>query len=232
MLNVLINPVAIILGSLIGIFLKKFIKEEHIDSIFPIMNLIIGIIGIQGAIKMDNMLLLIFSLVIGSLIGVNLHLDDKVHSLGYKMQNLMKNNDPNLTQCFITAFIVHSVGAMAILGPLNIGLLGDSSIMNTKSALDFLSSIVFASIYGPGVILSAPFTFIYELAIYLLSTWIEPILPVVVINQISAIGSVLIVAISVNLLEIKDKEIKVPNYMPALLIPIIWHGLLNFLNLG
>lgn len=232
MLGVLINPIAIILGSLIGIYLKKLIREEHIDSIFPMMNLIIGVIGIQGAIKMDDMLLLIFSLVIGSLVGVSLKLDDKVHKLGYKMQDLMKNSDPNLTQGFITAFIVHSVGAMAILGPLNIGLLGDYSIMNTKSALDFLSSVVFASIYGPGVILSAPFTFIYEGLIYLLSTWIEPILPIIVINQISAIGSVLIVAISVNLLEIKDKEIKVPNYMPALLIPIIWHGISVFFNLG
>src|SRR5699024_12318792 len=107
MLNVLINPVAIILGSLIGIFLKKFIKEEHIDSIFPIMNLIRGIVGIQGAIKMDNMLLLIFSVVIGSLIGVNLHLYHKVRSLCYKMQHLMKNNDQKLRQGFITAVVVH-----------------------------------------------------------------------------------------------------------------------------
>lgn len=227
MLGVLLDGISIILGGLIGIFFKRMIKDEQIESLFPIIGVVILVIGIQGAIQTDNMILVLFSLVFGSIIGVYFNLDQKIHNLGNHMKKLFSTSDENFTRGFITAFMVHSIGAMAILGPLSIGLSNDYSIMFTKASLDFASSIVFGSIYGAGALLSGPFTFLYEAIIFLLSRWIEPFLPNVVIGQISAVGSVLIIAMAINLLDIREKELKIPNYMPAIFIPVIWHIIAN-----
>ena len=125
---------------------------------------------------------------------------------------------------FITVFMIQCVGSMAIVGPLDIGLKGDASILIFKIVLDTCSSLIYGAIYGPSVMLSGPFVFLYETVIFFLAGALHPFLTDAVINEISAIGSLLIFAMSLDLLDIL--HLKVANYLPALLGPVAYYLIL------
>ncbi len=225
MLYVLLNLVGIEAGGLASIFLKRFISEKQVHSLLIIANLCMVAVGLQGAIATQNSMLMILSCVLGSVLGVASDLDGKFQSFGGFLQSRFKSSSENFSKGFITVFMIQAVGSMAIIGPLNVGLQGDPSILLFKCVLDTSSTLIYGAIYGPSVMLSGPLVFLYEAAIFLLAGVIAPFLTPEMTNEISAIGSLLIFAISLDLLDVV--KVKVANYLPALLGPVLYYSLIS-----
>ncbi len=217
----LVNGIAIIVGSFIGIVLKSgFIKAKS-KAIMGALGLSTLIIGFQAVIDYTNVLLLIVALALGVLMGEFLKLDDHINHFAYALEKrFAKGSDSTFAQGFVTASILFGVGAMAIVGSLESGLRQNETILYTKSLLDFISSIVFASTYGWGVIV------IYQGTITLLSTFVAPVMTDMMITDISAVGSALIIAIGLNMLDMT--KLKLANFLPAIGVMIILsYGLLS-----
>lgn len=216
----LVNGIAIIVGSFIGIFLKSgFIKAKS-KAIMGALGLSTLIIGFQAVIDYTNVLLLIVALALGVLMGEFLKLDDHINHFAFALEKrFAKGSDSTFAQGFVTASILFGVGAMAIVGSLESGLRQNETILYTKSLLDFISSIVFASTYGWGVLFSAFVIVIYQGAITLLSTFVAPVMTDMLITDISAVGSALIIAIGLNMLEMT--KLKLANFLPAIVVMIV-----------
>ena len=216
----LVNGIAIIVGSVIGIVLKSgFIKAKS-KAIMGALGLSTLIIGFQGVISYANVLLLIVALALGVLIGEFLKLEEHINHFAYALEKrFAKGSDSTFAQGFVTASILFGVGAMAIVGSLESGLRQNETILYTKSLLDFISSIVFASTYGWGVLFSAFVIVIYQGAITLLSTFVAPVMTDMMITDISAVGSALIIAIGLNMLEMT--KLKLANFLPAIVVMIV-----------
>ena len=216
----LVNGLAIVVGSIIGIVLKSgFIKAKS-KAIMGALGLSTLIIGFQGVINYANVLLLIVALAVGVLIGEFLKLEDHINHFAYALEKrFAKGSDNTFAQGFVTASILFGVGAMAIVGSLESGLRQNETILYTKSLLDFISSIVFASSYGWGVLFSAFVIVIYQGAITILSTFVAPVMNDFMITDISAVGSALIIAIGLNMLEMT--KLKLANFLPAIAVMIV-----------
>lgn len=225
MLGTLVNSTAIILGSIIGIIIKQGIKDEYKKTVMDGVGLSVIIIGIMGAIKSENTILVIISVVLGSIIGETIGIEKKLNSLGDKMEKRFGKGDSNFSKGFVTASLVYCVGAMAIVGSLESGLLGDHNTLFAKSILDGISSIIFASTLGIGVAFSAMAVFIYQGLVTILATYLKEFLTPEVILEMSAVGGILIMAIGINILELK--KIKVGNMLPAIFIPLIYYVLVS-----
>nr|WP_321314549.1 DUF554 domain-containing protein [uncultured Ligilactobacillus sp.] len=220
MFYVFLDLVGITVGGLFSKPLQKFLSERQIDSMLEIATLCVGIIGIQGAITTKQPLLMLVSLVLGSVIGVWLDIDGKFNHFGNFMKSKLQTSDPHFVEGFVTVFMIECVGSMSIVGPLNVALSGNTDLMLFKVILDAITSLVYGAIFGYSVLLSGPFVFLYEAIIYGCASIIQPLLTASTINEISAVGSLLIVALACDILEIK--RFKVANFLPALLGPIIY----------
>lgn len=229
MLGTIVNSLSIIIGSLIGISIKRGIKEEYKSTIMDGIGLTVIIIGIMGSIKSDNIILLIGSIVLGSIIGEALRIETKLNNLGDSLESKFGGDDSNFSRGFVTASLVYCVGAMAIVGSLESGIAGNHETLFAKSILDGISSIIFASTLGIGVAFSAIPVAIYQGGITILANSVKDLLTPMVINEMSAVGGILIMAIGINILNIK--KIKVGNMLPAVFIPIIYYLLINLVNI-
>lgn len=221
MLGTIVNSIAIIGGSILGILLRNGIKDEYKSTIMDGIGLSVVIIGIIGGIKSENIILVIASIVIGGLIGEVIGIEKKLDNLGDKLQKSFAKGDSNFTKGFVTSSLVYCIGAMAIIGALESGIQGNHETLFAKSILDGISAIIFGSTLGIGVTFSAIPVFLYQGTITLLSNSIKDILTPEVINEMSAVGGVLIMAIGINILEIK--KIKIGNLLPAVFVPLIYY---------
>lgn len=221
MLGTLVNAAAIVVGSTIGTFLKMGIPERYKSIIMQGLSLSVMMIGLSNALKYNNLLLVIISLVIGGVIGEAIGIENLLNKLGDAVQNKVeKVGNSNISKGFVTASLIFCVGAMAIVGALKDGLVGDHSILYAKSMLDGIASIVFASTFGIGVLFSSVTVFIYQGIITLMASFLKDLLINPIIADMSAIGGVLIFGISLNMLEIKN--IKVGNLLPAIFVPVVY----------
>ena len=211
------------------------------DAIFAAIGLCVILIGIDGAIKgavngqigdalgslglaadglfSERTLVIIISMVLGVVIGELVDLDRGMNALGDKIQSLMKGRGGDVSRGFVSASLLFCVGSMAIVGSLNSGILGDHSVQITKGVIDFVAAIIFASAMGVGVMLSAVFVLVYQGAISLLASYVAPYLNGDVITCMTAVGSLVIIALGLNLLGIS--KFKVMNFVPAIFLPII-----------
>lgn len=220
-LGTIVNALAIIGGSLFGFILKGGIQKKINETIIKGLALCILVIGISGAIKSQNMLVVICSIVIGALIGEAIDIDARLFKLGDSIESKLQGKGGKISEGFVTASLVYCVGAMAIVGSLNSGLKGDHSILFTKSVLDGISAIMFTSTLGIGVALSAIPVFLYQGIITIGASYLQGILTqTAIITEISAVGSVLIMGLGFNMLGLT--KIKVANFLPAVIIPIIY----------
>lgn len=229
MLGTVVNVFVIIIGSLLGYFMRNGIKDEYKTTIIDGLGLSVIIMGVTSAIKTDNFLLVISSVVIGSLIGEIIGIEKGLDKIGLKLQERFGKENSNFSTGFITATLVFCIGAMSIVGALEAGLTGSYKTLYAKSVLDGVSSVIFASSLGLGVVFSAIPVLLYQGGITLLSTHMGSLFTPEIINEISAVGGILIVAIAFNLMNIK--KIKVSNMLPALLIPLVFlaaKGMLGF----
>lgn len=230
MLAVLINAGAVIVGSLIGLVFKKGIPEKYADVIMKGIGLCTIYIGITGAMKGNNVLILILAIVIGGAIGTKMDIDKGINSLGQYVESKAKktgDGSTSIAQGFVTASLLFCIGAMAIVGSLNAGISGDYEMLLTKSVMDFVSSAVLAVSLGVGVLFSAGFVLVFQGLIVILAQFLEPVLVDATIAEMTAAGSLIIMALGLNILDIT--KLKVANYLPALVIaPLIMKIIMSF----
>ena len=228
MLGTIVNTVAIIIGSLLGLVFRGGIPKKYNITIMQAISLAVILIGLKMALKTDAILLVIFSLVIGSLIGEFLKIEGRLESLGKRLETRFAKAGDVISKGFVFTSLIFCVGSMAIVGSLESGLTGNHQTLFAKSALDGISSIIFTSSLGIGVIFSSISVFIYQGLITASASLMKPFLITPVINQMSAVGGLLIMAIGCNLLEIQ--KIKVGNMLPAIFVPLIYYILKQLLT--
>lgn len=227
LLGTIVNVAAIVLGAFLGIFLRKGIKEQYKNTIMDGIGLCVLVIGIMGAIETDNIILVIGSMVLGSLIGEKINIDSRLERLGTNMEKRFGKGDSNFSKGFITSSLVYCVGAMAIVGSLESGLTGNHETLFAKSMLDGITAIIFASTLGIGVAFSVIPLFIYQGSITMLASFVKDFLTPEVINEMSAVGGILIMAIGVNILGLK--KLNVANMLPAIFVPLIYLTIRGFI---
>ena len=220
MLGTIVNFFAIIIGSIIWLLFKKIIPENFKLTIIQGLGLCVILVGILNALKSDALLLIIISIVIGSYIGELLKIENNLLKLGQWFENKFANDDNKFVKAFVTASLIYCVGSMAIVGSLESGLTGNHKTLYVKSLLDGIVSIIFASSLGLGVIFSSIIVLLYQGSITLASSLLKPLLTEAVINQMTAIGGLIIIGIGINLLEIK--KINVGNMIPSIFIPLLY----------
>ncbi|MDM8537641.1 DUF554 domain-containing protein, partial [Desulfobacterales bacterium HSG17] len=211
MFGTIVNTLAIIAGSLLGIALKGGVPTRFMTTIMQAISLAVIIIGIKGALKSDDILLIIFSLAIGSLIGEFIGIEEYLEKLGIWLEKKFSGSGGGISKGFVAASLLFCVGSMAIVGSMESGLTGNHQTLFAKSVLDGVASIVFASSMGIGVIFSAVSVFIYQGFITITASLVKPYLIPEVVAQMSAVGGLLIMAIGINLLEIK--KIRIGNML-------------------
>jgi uncharacterized membrane protein YqgA involved in biofilm formation len=220
LLGTLVNTIAIIAGSLLGLMLRSGIPSQYKQTIIQALGLAVILIGLKGAFQTDAILLVIFSMVIGTLIGELLSIEDRLERLGRWIEVRLARAGNGIAKGFVTASLVYCIGSMAIVGALESGLTGNHQTLYAKSVLDGVSSIIFASSLGAGVLLSAVSVFLYQGGITLGAAFIKQFLVPDTVSQMSAVGGLLIMAIGINLLEIQ--KIRVGNMLPAVVIPLFY----------
>ncbi|BCS82337.1 DUF554 domain-containing protein [Anaerocellum diazotrophicum] len=242
-LGTIVNALAVIVGSIFGLILKFGIPERFKATIMQAISLSVIFIGISGVLqgifkilsngKIDRqfIMLMIFSLVIGGLVGEILRIEDFLEKLGDRIKKavskVIKSENSTFTEGFVTASLVFCVGAMAIVGSLEDGLNHNFSILFAKSILDGITSIIFSATLGIGVMFSSVAVLFYQGTITLLAGLIKPFLTDIVVLQMSMVGSVLIFAIGINMLGVS--KIKVGNLLPAIFVPALWYLINSFI---
>lgn len=225
MIGTLINMVAILAGSALGLLLRKGIPDRLRDTVMQGLGLCVLLIGASGALKTADTMCVIISIVVGGLIGAAVNIERQLERLGEAAEKKFAHSEGGFANGFVTASLVYCVGAMAIVGSMDSGLRGDHATLIAKSALDGVSAIFFASALGPGVALSSVAVFVYQGAIALLATWIAPLLTDPIITEMSAVGGLLIIGIGLNM--IYDKHISVGNLLPAIFVPMAYIPIMN-----
>lgn len=217
-----VNFFLVIIGSLLGLLFKKGIPERIQQTIMTGMAFCVLYIGITGLFeKGANILVMIGCFAVGSIIGELLDLDKRVNNLGAFIEKKVqkKGNDAKIAEGFVAATLLFCVGAMTIVGSIDSGINGDNTTLYSKSVIDCVAAVALTSSMGIGVIFAALSTLVIEGGLTLLAGVISPILNDYIIAQMSVIGSLLIIALALNMLKIT--KIKVMNFVPAILLPLL-----------
>lgn len=224
MKGTLVNSAAVMIGSGLGLMLKKGIPLRLQQTLMQGLGLAVILIGLQMAFKTQNILIVIFSLTLGGVIGELLRIDAMLDRVGNWVTRKFSTESGNAGQGFISASLVFCVGAMAVVGAVQEGLTGDATTLYAKSMLDGVTSIVFASTMGAGVALSAATVLVYQGGLTLLTGIFGSMINDALIKEITAVGGILIVGIACSMLEIK--KINVANLLPAIpvaaIITLMW----------
>lgn len=220
MLGVIVNAVAVVIGGLLGLLLKKGIPVRVEKGVMAALGLCCMAIGVQGALDGMDTLIVIISMVVGTIVGGIIDIDKGVNRLGAWVEKRLQKDGGTVpvAEGFVSATLLFCVGAMTIVGSLNSGLRGDHTMLFTKSLLDFFSGMMMAVSLGIGVCLSAVSILVVQGGIALLAGVLEPLLAAIPgsVEQIACVGSVMIIAIGLNLIGVT--KIKVANFLPGLVV--------------
>jgi len=217
-----INMVTVIIGSLIGLWLQQAFPPNIKVIIFQAIGLATLLIGIQMSLKMPDgyLLVLIFSLIIGGIIGELFHLDQQFQALGEWLKNTLNIGDEKFTEGLITACLLYCVGSMVIVGAIEEGISGNRELLLVKSTLDGVSSIAFASTYGIGVLFSIFPMLLIQGGMTILANQMKRFFTPTIIAQLSAVGGLLILGIGIKLLNLG--RINIENLLPSLVTVVLF----------
>ena len=216
--GVLINAAAVVVGGVLGTLGGRLMPEKMKQTVLAATGLVSIGIGISGAIGSSNQLIPILSLVIGSVIGELLHIEDGVTRAGDWLQKRFGKSG-SITEGFVTGSLVFAAGTMAVMGALESGLKNDHTILMTKSVIDMAGSVAFAGSLGIGVAFSALSVLVLEGTVALLASLLTGVLTDAVITEISVTGSLIIIGVALNVLGLT--KLRIMNMTPALLLPIL-----------
>jgi uncharacterized membrane protein YqgA involved in biofilm formation len=216
MFGTLLNVSTVIIGSLIGLIVRSRLPKRITNTAFQGVGLFTIILGIMMAIKSTNLLIMIFSIVIGSIIGEFIDINKWINIFSEWLKNKFKSKNKKFSEGLITAFLLYCMGSMTILGAIEEGLGGIPNLLVAKSILDGFSSIVLAATLGIGVLFSSIPLLIYQGGLTLLASNIQNSLTEIIVNEITAVGGIILLGLGITLLEIK--KIKVINMIPSMII--------------
>ncbi|MBU8891377.1 MAG: DUF554 domain-containing protein [Bacteroidales bacterium] len=219
MTGTIINAAAILIGSLIGIALNKKLPERFIKIVFHAIGLFTLFIGFYMAMKTNNLFLMVISIVTGGIIGEWINIDKYVNLFGDKMKSKLKSKNSRFSEGLVTAFLLFCMGSVTILGAIEEGLGGEPNLLLAKSVLDGVSSIALAAALGYGVAFSIIPLFIYQGGLTLFASHFGDFFAESIINELTAVGGLMLIGLGLNILEIK--KIKILNMLPGLIVIVI-----------
>ncbi len=216
----LINVLAVGLGSAVGILAGNRIPEKINKSVFQALGLFTLILGISMALEGQLLLVIVFSLIIGTILGEVLSLEQRIDKLSNVLMKLFRLSNPKFSEGMITSFLLYCMGSMTIVGAIDEGLGNGIEILLTKSVMDGFSSIALASVFGLGVTLSVVLMLIFQGGITLVAYVLGDFIAQEVITELSAVGGIILVGLGINILELK--RIKVMNMLPSLVVVVLF----------
>ena len=219
-LGTLVNSAAIVVGAVAGTLLRRGIPAAWKETILAAMGLCVTVIGMKMAQGSAHLVLVVVSLALGALVGEALDLDGRLERLGQWVEGRFPKGQGALSQGFVTGSLLFCVGAMTLVGSLEAGLTGNNETLYTKSLLDLVSSSMLAAGMGAGVLLAALVVLVGQGSLVLLAGVLAPLLSQEAVTAMSAVGSLLILGLGLNL--VGATKIKVANYLPAILLaPVV-----------
>ena len=219
MVGTLVNVGTIVAGSLIGGLFRRVMNEKISEGLMSAMGLAAFGLGINAVVqnmpKSQYPVLFIVSLALGCVIGTLLQLGSRIGALTQR-----KNGDGKLGQGIIAGCLIFCVGTLSILGPVQSALYADHTYLFTNASLDFVTSMVLAAAYGPGIALCAAVLFLWQGSIYLLTKLAGGFITDTMMTELGVVGGFLIAMSGLSIMKLKDFHTL--NYLPALLVPILW----------
>ena len=231
MLGIWVNFATVIFGGLLGTLLRGGLKEKYSKTINAGLALCVLLIGMSGALETGNVMMVIISIVVGSVLGEMMRIEDGLDRLGEWAQKRFSKGDSGFATGFVNATLLFSVGSMAVVGSLEAGLANDPTTLLAKAALDGVSAVIFASTFGIGVVFATIPMTIYQGGIALLAGVLAPYMTDALITEMSAVGSILIIGLSFNMMELTKERIHVGNMLPAILVPCVYIPVANWISM-
>ena len=225
---VFINVAAVILGASLGLLFGSRIKESYTKGIMTAIALCTLVIGVQSAIQTSGIMIVMVCLVVGTVIGTALRLDERMNGASDRIRGRLKGTklaEGPFAEAFITTTMLFCVGTMTVIGSIEAGLNHNYEILIAKSVMDFMSSLIFAAALGAGVLLSAVSVLVIQGGIALLASLAAPVLTSEVVTEMTAVGGTLFIGMAINLLGISEKRIKVGDMLPGIFLPILYFPL-------
>ncbi len=216
MIGTLVNTAAVIVGGAIGLLLKKNMPQRITTIYFQAVGLFTLAIGISMVVKMDHILIVVASMALGSLLGEWLNIEAGAEKLSEYLKKKFRIGSDKFSEGLITAFLLFCIGSMTILGTIQEGTGGSSDLLFTKSLMDFFSSILLASAFGFGVIISAVPLFIFQAILTLIAMYAGRFFTPEIIQGLTSVGGILLIGLGINILEIK--KLRIMNMLPALVV--------------
>ncbi len=229
MLGVIVNVITVILGSCMGLLFKKGIPEKVTTAAMIGLGACTLYIGISGSLCGENVFIAIASVVLGVISGTFLNIDGAINKLAKSVETKFKKDtrDSSIAEALVTATLLFCVGSMTVTGSIQAGLTGDNSVLITKAMLDFVSSMMLASSLGFGVMMASVSVFIIQGGLVLVAGLIAPFMSTQAINEMTCVGSILIIMIGTNLMGIT--KIKVADFLPAILYAPVIYNIVNLI---
>lgn len=220
-ISVIVNTVAVIVGSMLGLLGGKFVKERYRKVFFNVIGLLTMGLGISMFLDTNSVLVVLGSLIVGGAIGEAFDLEEKIGRLAGK-----KSDDANFVKGFITASVLFVAGPMTVIGSLKAGLSGENELIYIKSLMDGISSVMLSATLGKGVLLSAAAVYLVQGGLVSLAGVLSFLQDPLYLGDFSGVGGLMLLGLGIRLLEIK--EIRVGNFLPALILsPILtWVSIL------
>lgn len=229
MIGVIINVITVIIGSGIGLLLKKGIPDRVSNAAMTGLGVCTLYIGISGSLCGENTLILIAAVVIGAVVGTLLDIDGAINRLAERVENKFNKNgkEVSIAEGFVSATLLFCVGSMTVTGSIQAGVTGDNTVLITKAMLDMVSSMMLASSLGFGVMLSCIAVFVIQGGLVLAAEFIAPLMSTGAVNEMTCAGSLLIIMIGTNLMGLS--KFKVADFLPAIVLaPVIYNIVLLF----
>ena len=230
MLGVIVNVITVMLGSFIGLLFKKGIPERVSKAAMTGLGACTVYIGISGSLCGENVLIVIAAVVLGVISGTLLNIDLGINKIAKSVETKFRKEGQNVSiaEGIVTATLLFCVGSMTVTGSIQAGLTGDNSVLITKATLDFVSSMMLASSLGFGVMLASVSVLVMQGGLVLRAGLIAPFMSAAAINEMTCVGSILIIMIGTNLMGIT--KIKVADFLPAIIFAPIIYNIVNFIS--
>ena len=233
MLAVFINVGTVLLGAALGLLFGSKIKESYTKGIMMAIALCTFVIGVQSAVQTSSIMIVMICLVLGTVIGTALRLDDRMSGASDRIRARLKGTklgDGPFSEAFMSTTMLFCVGTMTVIGSIEAGLNHNYEILIAKSIMDFMSALIFAAALGPGVLLSAVSILVIQGGIALLAAFAAPVLTEEVVTEMSAVGGTIFIGMAINLLGISDKRIKIGDMLPGIFLPILYFPIAAWLG--
>ena len=233
MIAAIVNALGILIGGTAGTLLRSKINPKLVDCLMTAMGLVVVSVGVQGIIGSSNTMCLVLCLAIGAVIGQALKIDEFIDGMGVRAAKLFEGKkfaEGRFADGVISASVMFTVGAMAIMGSLDAGLRGNYSVLYTKTVIDAVSAAAMSAAMGVGVALSLVPVLIWEGVLILLAGSLSPFLSTEGITEMSAVGGAIFIGMGLNMIGVTERKVNVPNLLPAIVLPVIYVPLASWIG--